>query len=158
MNKVIVCHARYGDYSRAAYLALWKERESIAICAVIDQERKYEAPNPRFAAGNAGGRSCDLRSFLQELVPEVKAEGNKVLLWNEGQMARLVVHLSCDGDVVVSTEDRCGSIGVVVRFTKASPSYTIVEQMYDLMAKENQASPKEDAANSFQNDKQFLVF
>lgn len=158
MDNSVVYHARYGDYSKAAYLALWKERGSIAICAVIDPEKKYEAPNPRFASGNAGGGSCELRAFLQELVPEIKAEGNKVLLWNEGQVARLVVHVSRDGDVVVSTEDRNGSIGVVVRFTKASSSYAIVEQMYYLLAKENQMSPRGNAAESFQKDKQFLVF
>jgi hypothetical protein len=50
MDNSVVYHARYGDYSKVAYLApLEGEGDSVAICCAIDPEKKYEAPNPRFA-------------------------------------------------------------------------------------------------------------
>lgn len=156
MDNSITYYARHGDYSRISYLLVWEERGEMCIRSVIDHEKRYESPNPRFTAGNAGGRSCDLRSLLQELVLEVKDEGSKLLLSSVNQMTQLVIHLGRDGDCVVSTEDRSGGIGVTVRFVRRTAGYRAVKGMLRLIEKHNRTSPNEDAAKAFEKDRPHL--
>lgn len=158
MDNQAVCHARHGDYSKEAYLVTWTEGGMVAVCAVIDKEKEFEAPNPRFTNRAAGGTSNKLHAFFQKLITTGGEGGAKTFLYGDEKSFKIGLYLSHDGDVVVSTEDGHGSIGVVVRFTQTNKYYKDVHQMHRQLAEENERSPVKSAAKVFKEDKLHKIF
>lgn len=157
MNTSIVYHARHGDYSQSSYILVWEDDKGICIRAVIDHEKRYDLPNPRFTSSAALGQSLELHEFLRELLPEIEKEGSKLLLWSEDSVSKMVLRITPDGECEISTENRNSSIGVTVRFTRKTQGYKSIKTILRLVFKLNRISPDRDAIKVFEKDNLCIV-
>lgn len=158
MSKYQTVSARHGDNSPRSYLVVWESDGQVSVRAVIDEERKFDAPDPCFKSEQNGGASPKINHLIQTLVLEVRREGNTFSLWGAGETARVSFTMSRAGDCTVSTVDRRGGIGVTAVFTKKERGYRPMKALLGLLAKSNLADPEKDAGKVFEKDRPYIFF
>lgn len=99
--------ARCGDMARTSCLSinLVERPGCITVCAMPDDDKAFESPNPRFCPSSAGGRSPVLFEKLLELFKGVNTDSLSIVGDSFEGEGKGVVTLSrnSSGDIVIAT-------------------------------------------------------
>jgi hypothetical protein len=141
MNKV----ARHGDYSPRSFLEMELNDQGFNIRCVIDQERHWEAPNPKFCPAFAGGRSLEVYRVLWVLYNELPTDQHQraFVESSQGEGSRFII-LRKD-DMIVATEDVHGEYGASVFVGSQSLHFPELKRLYDAISNDNKKEPLWDA-------------
>lgn len=141
--------ARKGDCSKKSYLAVTSQIERVgfvSVCAVIDKDKRFEGPNPRFCTLTGGGKSLALHAVLSHLFDKTHKDerGRAVFLGDSLSSlspAKVILSRDRSGDIIVQTTDFDENIdGVRVLFDLGADHEewkSVGEVMYSL----NRTSP-----------------
>jgi hypothetical protein len=136
---------RIGDYSlvSAVFVGVYqRSSQSIkraSIYTMIDEENRWNAPNPKFTA--AGGKSPEVLHHLRHIFYKHKTGNQKRIVFTGESGNTLILSLSDDGDIVVGTEGVDFESTEVVSFNEDQLIYQDLLRLNKLINEENLKDP-----------------